>query len=467
MVLLPSLRRILTTGLVVGAVAAGCAPASTTPEAARPREPAVLPAAAPARTPGELRIVLPELTDSWDPALAATPVAHQQIQHVMEPLIRANADGTTFRSGLADSWSYDEDALTFTVNLEEDARFSSGTPVAAEDVAFSLSDWQAGPLYGDRYAVIDAARIIDDHTVVFDLSQPAPGLEFDMSQAAAAIVPANYAGQTRGEFFERPIGAGPYRISAWVPGSELTLATNPVYHRLEDLAFDTVVMTAEPDDAIRLSAYRSGAADVVTIRSWDIPELPVDQVVRAIPHRLTFVGLNRQRPVAGPEVRNTLAAVLDYPAMADLAEGTMAIPYGADRVSQPDIAAGSAAELDQAELIFDATDRDHQRLAESLRAAAAGLGHSVRVTGLDPEAFELRRTGGDYDLILVRTGALETQADLADEADFVPLVAHRAPFARQPWVGGFEPRSIGTWWFDELSDAERANDEPEAEAAEG
>ena len=463
---LPRLRPLLAAALVLGVMATACAAADTMPAAAPEGEPAVLPAAAPERAPGELRVVLPELAESWDPALATTPAAHQQILHVMEPLIRLDPDGTTFRPGLAESWSYDEEDLSFEIDLEEDARFSTGERVTSEDVAFSVADWQAGTIFGDRYDVIASIEIIDDRTLVLELSRPAPELELHLSQAAAAIVPANYAGRTRGDFFEHPVGAGPYRISSETPGSELTLATNPVSHRLGDLTFDTIVVTAEPDDAARLAAYRSGAADIVTIRSWDIPELPADQVVRAAPHRLTFVGLNRQRPIADPEVQDALAAVLDYPAMADQAEGTMAIPYGADGAVRDAVTVGSAPALEQAELIFDATDREHRRLAESLRAAIAGLGHAVQVTGLDPDEFDTRRHDGDYDLILVRTDALQAQDDLADDAEFLPLVAHRAPFVRQPSIGGFDPLAIGTWWFDDLTLIEPADDEPEAETVE-
>ena len=464
MVSLPPLRPVVAAALALGLSATGCASAETTPEAAPAPDPTVLPAAAPDRTPGELRVVLPELAENWDPALATTAVAQQQIQHVMEPLLRLDADGTTFRPGLATSWTYDEESLTFEVELEDDARFSTGEPVTADDVVFSLADWQAGPLFADRYAVITGARVLDDRTLVFELERAAPDLTLHLSHAAAAIVPANYADRTRREFFERPVGAGPYRIAGWQPGAELTLATNPVFHRLDELAFDTVVVTGEPDDAARLAAYRSGAADVVTIRSWDIPELPADHVVRAAPHRLTFIGMNRQRPVANPEVQEALGAVLDYPAMADLAEGTMAIPYGADSMARPALEAGAGPALDGAELIFDAADRDHRRLAESVRAAVAGLGHAVQVTGLDTEEFPTRRSDGDYDLILVRTDALQAQADLPDDAAFLPLVAHRASFARHPSISGFAPLSTGTWWFDELTQRERSDDEPEAAA---
>ncbi len=225
-------------------------------------------------------------------------------------------------------------------------------------------------------------------------------------------------------------------------------------------------MRAEPDAVARLAEYRSGAADLVPIRSWDIPELPADQVVLAAPHRLTFVGLNRHRPVADREGQEALAAVLDYPAMADLAEGTMAIPYGADGLTRPAVAAGSAPALDQAELIFDATDRDHRRLAESVEAAVAGLGHVIQVVGLDADVFDERRAAGDYDLILVRTDAQQTSADLPDDAEL--------PASRRP-PDPLRPTSLGRG-FPSPPDrhlvvrrpdhGDGRDGEPEAEAAE-
>jgi peptide/nickel transport system substrate-binding protein len=318
-------------------------------------------------------------------------------------------------------------------------------------------------VFGDRYAVIEQTTIVDDRTIVLELSEPAPDLELALSRATAGVLPANYGGRTRADFLHEPLGAGPHRILSWDPGRELVLAPNPVHHRAGGAAFDTVTVTAEPDDASRVAAFRRGAADVATIRSWHIPELPIDRIVRAGPRRLTFVGLNRSRPVGDLAVTGALAATLDYSAMADQPEHTLAVPYGADGLTTPEIDPAAAAALGQAELIFDATDREHQRLAESIQAGVTGLGHYLQLTALDPETLIRRRAEGDYDLILVRTDTFERQTDLADDAELVPLVAHRAVFARDPAVDGFAPHATGTWWFDEVTRV----DEPEQEPAEG
>lgn len=469
MVRLRSFRCFVATGVVLGAIAAGCTQENdpSRSEAAPEPEPAVLPAAATDRAPGELAVVVPELPETWDPALATTPGAAQQIQHVVEPLIRVEADGRTFRSGLAESWDYDRDDLTFTVTLDQDARFSNGAPVTAADVAFSVADWRTGPVFGDRYAVISDTTIVDDHTIVLELSEPAPDLELALSRAAAGVLPANYGGRTRTDYLEAPIGAGPYRIRDWDPTSELVLVPNPVYHRRDDIAFDTVTVTAESDDTARLSAFHRGVADVATIRSWDVPQLPADRVVRANPHRLTFVALNRDRAVGDPAVVDALAATLDYPAMADQGEQTMTVPYGADGLVPPEMDAEAAAALGQAELVFAGTDREHQRLAEALQAGISRLGHYLQLSGLDADELDRRRTEGDYDLILVRTGAFETKADLDDDAELIPLAAHRAVFARHPSVDGFTPGATGTWWFDDATRSDDARLEPEPEPGEG
>ncbi len=106
----------------------------------------------------------------------------------MEPLIRYEADGT-FRRGLARVLGLRPRRLTFEIELEPDARFSTGASLTSEDVAFSVTDWHAGRLFGDRYDMIAATTIVDDDTLEFELSRPAPELELHLSQAAAAIVP--------------------------------------------------------------------------------------------------------------------------------------------------------------------------------------------------------------------------------------------------------------------------------------
>jgi len=51
-------------------------------------------------------------------------------------LLRANPDRSKVGPGLAESWEISDDGLTYTFHLIE-AKFSDGSPITADDVAFS------------------------------------------------------------------------------------------------------------------------------------------------------------------------------------------------------------------------------------------------------------------------------------------------------------------------------------------
>ncbi|MFR7445310.1 MAG: ABC transporter substrate-binding protein [Sellimonas intestinalis] len=58
---------------------------------------------------------------------------------VTEPLFRiAGEDGKDWEPGLATELKENEDATVYTVTLRENAKWSDGTPITAEDVVYSF-----------------------------------------------------------------------------------------------------------------------------------------------------------------------------------------------------------------------------------------------------------------------------------------------------------------------------------------
>ena len=80
-------------------------------------------------------------------------------------LVRVDKTGTKLEPGLAESWTASEDGLTYVFKIR-DAKFSDGSPLTAEDAAFSLLRIRddAGSLWSDSYKVIDTAVATDPHT---------------------------------------------------------------------------------------------------------------------------------------------------------------------------------------------------------------------------------------------------------------------------------------------------------------
>jgi peptide/nickel transport system substrate-binding protein len=78
-------------------------------------------------------------------------------------LVRVDKTGTKLEPGLAESWTVSDDGLTYTFKIR-DAKFSDGSPMTADDAAFSLLRIRdnEGSLWSDSYKVVDTAEATDD-----------------------------------------------------------------------------------------------------------------------------------------------------------------------------------------------------------------------------------------------------------------------------------------------------------------
>ena len=72
---------------------------------------------------------------------------------------------------LATKWSLSEDRLTWTLTLRGDARFADGTPVTANDVAYTFNTAAKAGGRADLSALAEATAI-DEQTVTLRLHAP-------------------------------------------------------------------------------------------------------------------------------------------------------------------------------------------------------------------------------------------------------------------------------------------------------
>lgn len=112
----------------------------------------------------------------WDPAVAFS-LESILLLNVYEPLIWCDpaGGGTTFRPGLAASWSQGADKLTWTFKLREGVSFHDGAPFDAAAAKASIErtiKLKQGAFYiWDGVDRIDAP---DATTLVIHTKQPAP-----------------------------------------------------------------------------------------------------------------------------------------------------------------------------------------------------------------------------------------------------------------------------------------------------
>ncbi|WP_239490635.1 ABC transporter substrate-binding protein [Luteitalea sp. TBR-22] len=221
----------------------------------------------------------------------ATLVANQLLHDV---LVRVNHVTQSLEPALAASWVTLDEGRRFRVTLRPEARFSDGTPVTADDVAFSLEvvfDPKLGSPLADTFTLQGqplTARVVDPRTV--DLAWPAPYGPGMRPLHALPIVPrARYAtALANGTFADKwapsadpagMVGAGPFVLERHEPGVALHLARNPHYWRTGDDGaprprVDRIRLDVVPSQDAEMLRLRSGQADVITaeLRPDDLPE---------------------------------------------------------------------------------------------------------------------------------------------------------------------------------------------------
>ncbi len=168
---------------------------------------------------------------------------------------------------LATDVAVSDEGRTWTVTIRSDARFSDGSPVTAEDVAFTyLTASQSAGLAPDLSA-LQAAEATDDHTVVFRLRQAQS--TFRQRLATIGIVPASLYGP---DYASKPVGSGPYRLVEWQQGQQLIVEANPYYYG-GPLPIERITFLFLDEDAA-MNAARAGQVDLVVS-----PRAQVDQTI--------------------------------------------------------------------------------------------------------------------------------------------------------------------------------------------
>jgi oligopeptide transport system substrate-binding protein len=185
--------------------------------------------------------------------------------------------------GVAKSWDISDDGKTYTFHLRDDAKWSNGDPITADDVVYSfrrIVDPKVAAEYAYIYHPIlnaddissgkepDLTKLgvaaVDAHTVKISLSAPTPYLLGLLSHTSSQIVNKK-AVEKFGDQWTRPgnnISSGAYTLAEWTPQSRVVLVKNPMFHDAANVKIDKVIMYPTEDLSEEYKRFLAGELDV-------------------------------------------------------------------------------------------------------------------------------------------------------------------------------------------------------------
>jgi peptide/nickel transport system substrate-binding protein len=217
-------------------------------------------------TGGTVRIGIGGSPDSLNPGNGLLSESYTLYELVYDTPINISADGE-YQPELATDWSVSDDGLTWTMTIRDGVTFHDGTPLTAEDVAFSIQlykdteDFPYLPSYASYFDTIEAP---DATHVVLTTSDPLGNFEANM--VFMYVVPKHiWENVDDAVAFENEemIGSGPFKLAENVQGESTTLAANEDYWKGRPNVDEVIFQTISNADA-RVTALTNGDVDAIT-----------------------------------------------------------------------------------------------------------------------------------------------------------------------------------------------------------
>jgi len=284
-----------------------------------------------AEAAGVLTIGRREDSSTFDPIKTAQNIDFWVFSNVYDVLVRVDRGGTKLEPGLAESWTVSDDALTYTFTMR-DAKFSDGSPITAEDAAFSLLRIRdnEGSLWSDSYSVIDTAEAANAKTLVIKLKgASAPFLSTLAMPGASIVSKAGMESLGEDAYAENPVASGAFTVKEWRRGDRVILEKNPNFWEADRVSLDGVEWISVPDDNTRMLNVQAGQLDAAIFVPFSrVAELQKDENLTVhldTSTREDHLLINHENAeLSKKEVREALDYAIDKKAIVD----TVTFGYG-------------------------------------------------------------------------------------------------------------------------------------------
>ena len=342
---------VLTLALTGMLVLGGCKKVETPPTTTENTESAVegyIKASDPSKNPVSERkdtlvigIDAPE--EVFNPLYAESAYDVYVTSTIFEGMLTADENGMPIEA-LAEKYSISDDGLKYTFTLKEGLKFSDGSPLTTEDVAFTYTVGSDATYDGPTDFVnstkikgakaykegtastIEGINIVDDKTIEFTLEEPNADAIYDFG---AGILSKAYYGKDYKQgnldyikgFHKTPLGAGQYKLVKTVAGQEVDLVANENYHKGEPKIPNLIYKVTSEETRMQMLQTGEIDMDMVTVNQDNVQALKDAQFIdlHIFPtNGYGYIGFNFKNPkFQDQKVRQALAYGLNRKEVVD------------------------------------------------------------------------------------------------------------------------------------------------------
>ena len=291
------------------------------------------------------------------------------------PLIAHDANWVINSDGLSPSPVISDNGLTYTFHLRQDAKYSDGTPVTAQDVAFDLQyDIMTGhpKIKGNRglgntatryYSnVVGAAAVfagdvpadefnaapvpgvvaLDNYTLQIQLVHPDPGFLYAlMVDPPSAVKPADIQrgegkNYTNDQYWTTEKGvafSGPMALASYTPNVGMVMVPNRYYYG-GTAKLQQITVTFIKDHATAITAFQNHEADWldVTLTAADVQNAEADPYLKSTlvlgqTDSVEELYISAYKPMDDIHVRRAIYMAIDKTALTKVLDGNTGLQF--------------------------------------------------------------------------------------------------------------------------------------------
>jgi peptide/nickel transport system substrate-binding protein len=230
---------------------------------------------------------------------------------IYEPLLNVTPN-MDYAPYLAEKWDTPDDR-TIIFHLRNGAKFQNGQPIKAADVKWTYDSLMAANFASPKksgYAAVDHIEAPDDHTVIFKLKEPNPGLFDNLN---LGILPT---GADTNVYKTKPITGGPYQVVDFRQDDRVVLKAFDQWHGSPPKIKNVIVRTI-PDATTRMLELRRGSInfEVNAIPFENVAEFDKNsdfKVVKSPGSVYQYIAFNLRDPILSKRlVRQAIAHAID------------------------------------------------------------------------------------------------------------------------------------------------------------